>query len=249
MIIGLIPARLNSKRLNNKPLRKLDGIPMIIHVLKRALLSKKLNKIIVCADDQKIVDEVKKFGQEAYLTSKKIRNGTERISSFLKKNIKKYTNLKLVVDIQCDEVFLNPNYLDKVITFHLNNMLKYEVIIPHSFTKEKNNQNYVKIISDKDDNVLYLTRSDTPYSFRSERKPFKRHLDFITFKPNFLIKFPKLKSKSLELYEGIELLRVLENGYKIGTTFMKKDYFSINTSKDFLRSIPLIKKDKFRKLY
>ena len=128
-------------------------------------------------------------------------------------------------------------------------MLKYDVIIPHSFTKEKNNQNYVKIISDKDDNVLYLTRSDAPHSFRSERKPFKRHLDFITFKPNFLIKFPKLKSRSLELYEGIELLRVLENGYKIGTTFMQKDYFSINTTKDFLRSIPLIKKDKFRKLY
>tara|TARA_B100000686_G_C16706861_1_gene926803 strand:- start:678 stop:1427 length:750 start_codon:yes stop_codon:yes gene_type:complete len=249
MIIGLIPARLNSKRLPNKPLRKLDGLPIIIHVLKRALMSKKLDKVIVCADDQKIIDLIKKFQGSAFLTNKNIKNGTERISIYLKKNIKKFKKLKLIVDIQCDEVFLNPKYIDKIINFHLKNIKKFDVVIPHSLTYEKKNHNYVKIISNSQGKVLYLSRSDCPHSFRSSTKPFKRHMDFITFKPEFLKKFNNLKERKLENYEGIELLRVLENGFNIGTIKMIKDSFSINTKEDFKKSIYLMKKSQFRKLY
>ena len=61
MILGLIPARLNSQRLPNKPLVSLEGIPIIAHVLKRAKMSKKIDKILVCADDKKIDDVVKIF--------------------------------------------------------------------------------------------------------------------------------------------------------------------------------------------
>ena len=114
--------------------------------------------------------------------------------------------------------------------------------IPHSLTNERNNKNYVKIISDNDNNVLYLSRSDSPFNFRSNFKGFKRHMDFITFKPSFLSKFKNLKKNHLEKYEGVELLRVLENGYKIGTIKMNKDSFSINTFKDFKKAKKIIEK-------
>ena len=249
MILGIIPARLNSKRLPNKPLQLIDGLPILTHVLKRALMSKRLDKVIVCADDAKVVNLVKKYDQDVYLTNKKINNGTDRISIFLKKNSKKFKKLKLVVDIQCDEVFLNPSYLDKVINFHLKNLDKFDAVIPHTLTKEKNNKNYVKIISNQDNNILYLTRSDAPYPFRSKFKSFKRHQDFITFKPEFISKFKYLKNKNLEEYEGIELLRVLENGYKLGTIKLENDSFSINTKKDLLKSLLLIQNDSLRKNY
>ena len=158
MIIGLIPARLNSSRLPNKPLRRLGDSTVIGHVLKRAIKSKRLDKIVICVDNKKVADEARKHGQDSFMTNRNIRNGTERIAAYLKKNNSKYKNLKLVVDIQCDEVFLNPKYLDKIIEFHLKNLDKYDVVIPHSITKEKNNRNYVKIISDTDNNVLYLSR-------------------------------------------------------------------------------------------
>ena len=248
MILGIIPARLNSKRLPNKPLCLIDKEPILVHVLKRALMSKKLDKLIVCTDDLKVLNLVKKHNLDAYLTSKNIGNGTDRISVFLKKNKKKFNNIRLVVDIQCDEVFLNPNYLDRVINFHLMNQ-KYDVVIPYTETSETNNDNYVKIVCNQNNDILYLTRADAPHSFRSKLKPFKRHQDFITFKPNFITKFSELKSKKLEEYEGIELLRVLENGYKIGTIKLKNDSFSINTKKDLLQSLLLMQKDKFRKLY
>ena len=116
-------------------------------------------------------------------------------------------------------------------------------------TNEKNNKNYVKIISNQDNNILYLTRSDAPHAFRSKTEPFRRHQDFVTFKPNFINKFKDLKNRKLEEYEGIELLRVLENDYKIGTLKFKNDSFSINTKKDILKSLLLVQKDRFRKNY
>ena len=85
MILGLIPSRLNSKRLKEKPLLEIDGLPIIVHTFKRAQLSKKLDDVIVCTDHQKIVDVVRKHGGKAVLTSKKHRNGTERIYEVAKK--------------------------------------------------------------------------------------------------------------------------------------------------------------------
>ena len=67
-------------------------------------------------------------------------------------------------------------------------------------------------------------------------------MDFITFKPSFLKKFKNLKKRDLANYEGVELLRVLENGYKIGTIKMKEDSFSINTLQDLKKANKIIKK-------
>ena len=71
----------------------------------------------------------------------------------------------------------------------------------------------------------------------------------MTFRPDFIKKFKDLKNRNLEEYEGIELLRVIENGYKIGTLQFKNDSFSINTKKDILKSLLLIQKDRLRKYY
>ena len=79
MILGLIPSRLNSKRLKEKPLLLIDQLPIIVHAYKRAKLAKKLDEVIVCTDNQKIVETIKKHGGVALLTSKKHKNGTERI--------------------------------------------------------------------------------------------------------------------------------------------------------------------------
>ncbi len=94
MILGIIPARLKSKRLPNKPLQIIDGLPLLVHVLKRSLMSKKLDKIVVCTDSIKVVNLVRQYNQDAYLTSKNIKNGTDRISIFLGKNKKKASQSK-----------------------------------------------------------------------------------------------------------------------------------------------------------
>ena len=79
-IIGLIPTRMNSSRLPNKSLLPINGIPMIVHVYKRSKLSKKLDDLIICCDDKKILSIAKKYNIKAILTSKHHTNGTERIA-------------------------------------------------------------------------------------------------------------------------------------------------------------------------
>jgi 3-deoxy-manno-octulosonate cytidylyltransferase (CMP-KDO synthetase) len=113
MNIGLIPARLKSTRLPNKPLLNIEGMPLLMHVYFRAKLSKKLNKVIICADDKKIYKIVKRYGAECVLTSKKHRNGTERICEVAKK-----LNAEFIIDIQCDACFLDPEEIDNLILFH-----------------------------------------------------------------------------------------------------------------------------------
>ena len=78
-VIGLIPTRLSSTRLPKKPLIKINNIPLIIHTYRRAKLAKKLDDLVICCDDKKILDIAKKFNAKAILTSKKHKNGTERI--------------------------------------------------------------------------------------------------------------------------------------------------------------------------
>lgn len=243
MITGLIPARLNSQRLPGKPLLKLDGLPLVIHVLKRAMLSKKLDQVIVCADDQSIVDVVRKFNGKAIITSKKHQNGTERICEVAKK-----INSEIIVDIQCDEVFLNPYHLDKVIEFHQNNN-HFDIVIPNSLTSTYGDKNIVKIVENKKNKILYLSRSDIPFFFREKKNFLKKHLDFITFKKKSLLKYCKLKKTNNEIKEGIELLRAIDNGFNVGTINLKTKVFSINTKKDFIIAKKIIKNCKMRKKY
>ena len=79
-ILGLIPVRLNSSRLTQKSLLLIKNIPLIIHTYKRAKLSKMLDDLVICCDDKKIIDVAKKFNAKAIITSKKHKNGTERIN-------------------------------------------------------------------------------------------------------------------------------------------------------------------------
>ena len=108
-IIGLIPSRLGSKRLPGKALADLSGMPVVVHVAKRALLSNQLNDVIVCTDSQEIIDTCSKFGVRSILTSSECRNGTERIASVAHK-----FDFEFAIDIQGDEPLVNPYHIDLV---------------------------------------------------------------------------------------------------------------------------------------
>ena len=96
-IIGLIPTRLNSTRLHKKALMNIDGLPMIIHTMKRTQLCKDLNEVIVCTDSIEIKDVVENYGGRALITKKNHKTGTDRISEIAKK-----INFDLAIDIQGD---------------------------------------------------------------------------------------------------------------------------------------------------
>tara|TARA_B100000795_G_C22771152_1_gene427922 strand:+ start:619 stop:1377 length:759 start_codon:yes stop_codon:yes gene_type:complete len=244
-ILGLIPVRLNSSRLNQKPLLLIKKIPLIIHTYRRAKLSKKLDELIICCDDKKILNIANKFNAKAILTSKKHKNGTERINEAYLKIKKKYD---LIIDIQGDEPLINPKQIDKVIDFHLNNK-DVEIVLPSLKLKNISSYNIVKVVTDKDDNVLYLSRSKIPHNFNKNSDYYLKHLSIISFKPNALKKFSSHPQTRLEKIEGIELLRALEIGLKIKTTIVPGNSFSVDIKEDFLKAKRFMEKDKLFKIY
>jgi 3-deoxy-manno-octulosonate cytidylyltransferase (CMP-KDO synthetase) len=248
MILGLIPARLKSTRLPNKPLLLLDGIPIIIHVLKRAHFCKKLDRIIVCTDSNKIISIVKSYGFEAIKTKSTHKNGTDRIAEVAKKFIN--NNLELIIDIQCDEIFLKPDSIDKLIKFHKKNN-NFDIVVPHTEIKNYKNRNIVKILPNNNKKIIYMSRFDIPFNFYKIKRKILRHMDIISFNPEKLISFSKLKNSKLEKFENIELLRGIENNFEIGTFLIEneKNTFSINTKNEYKQSKQLMRICKIRKLY
>ena len=241
-IIGLIPSRLESKRLKHKPLLILDGLPLIVHTYKRSMLSQKIDEVYVCTDSNKIIKVLKKYGCKFIKTKKNFNNGTERIAS-VRKSFKK---VELFIDIQGDEPLVRPNDIDDVITFHRKNK-KFDIVVPCIETKKTNTKNIVKIIKNNN-KVIYMTRLDAPCDFNKRTKYYK-HLSVISFKPNSLSNFSKLKKGEIETIESIELMRAIENNLQVGTFESKSDSFSIDIKKDYLKAKLKIKKDKFRQLY
>ena len=135
-IIGLIPSRLESKRLKHKPLLILDGLPLIVHTYKRSMLSQKIDEVYVCTDSNKIIKVLKKYGCKFIKTKKNFNNGTERIAS-VRKSFKK---VELFIDIQGDEPLVRPNDIDDIITFHRKNK-KFDIVVPCIETKKTNTKN------------------------------------------------------------------------------------------------------------
>ena len=84
-VLALIPTRLNSARLPAKALLPINNLPLVMHVYKRVLLSKNVDEAIICCDDKKILNAVKKYSAKAVITSKHHTNGTDRICEVFNK--------------------------------------------------------------------------------------------------------------------------------------------------------------------
>ena len=244
-VIGLIPTRLSSTRLPKKPLIKINNIPLIIHTYRRAKLAKKLDDLVICCDDKKILDIAKKFNAKAILTSKKHKNGTERIFEGYKRLKKKYD---LIIDIQGDEPLISPNQIDQVIDFHSKHF-ESEIILPSLKFKKISSYNIVKIVADRENNVMFLSRSKIPHNFNKNSDYYLKHLSIISFLPKALKKFCEEKQTRLEKIEGIELMRALEIGLKIKTIALKGNSFSVDIKEDLKKAKKFMKKDKLFKLY
>ena len=243
-ILVLIPTRLNSQRLPAKALLPINKLPLIVHVYRRAKLSKKVDEVFICCDDKKIFSVARKFGAKAIITSKHHSNGTERICEAFRKIKKKYD---LVVDVQGDEPLVSPDHIDKVISYHLKN-LNTDIVLPNLKIKSVNNTNIVKLVTNE--KMKFYIYLEPIFLINLKKKEFiKKHLSVISFKPDALIKFAKAKKSSLEDIEDIELLRALDIGLKIKTLNLSGDSFSIDIFEDYAKAQYKIKKDKYFKLY
>tara|TARA_Y100000768_G_C23822238_1_gene607157 strand:- start:97 stop:840 length:744 start_codon:yes stop_codon:yes gene_type:complete len=243
-IVALIPTRLNSKRLPGKALLEIDGYPIIVHTAKRAMLSKYINKAFVCTDSTEIIKICKKFKIQTIKTKSNFQNGTERIASVAHK----FKN-HLIVDVQGDEPLTNPKTIDKLISNHLKNKYKPEILIPTrkmSFNSEDTN---VRVLSSSSKRIMYLSRAKIPYNYKKTISFVQKHVSVITFTYSGLMKYKKLKQSPLEKIEDIELLRAIENDMKVYSCEMNENSFSVDVNDDYLKAKIAMSQDNFRGRY
>ena len=226
----VIPARLNSSRLPNKVLLKVQGKSIIEYVYRQVEKSKLVDKIIVATDSEIVLKDVNNFGGEAVLTSSEHKSGTDRVAEVAEKY-----DFKNIINVQGDEPNISPDLIDSLF-LELENEKTYFVsamsLITH--VDEVANPNIVKVICDINNYAIYFSRSQIPFIRDNDfQVDFFKHIGIYGFKKDFLIKYSKLPQTNLELSEKLEQLRAIENGYKI--KMVKTDYnsFGIDTLEDF----------------
>lgn len=242
-IIGIIPARYSSKRLPGKPLIQIAGKLLVQRIYESAKKSKFLERVIVATDSARISDVVYGFGGEAHLSLRRHPTGTDRVAEVVRN-----LNYDWVLNIQCDQPFLNPKMIDDLVAsmFKERNVLMGTLAKKIEDPQKLKNPNVVKVVLDQNGYALYFSRFPIPYlrdrqysgGFNKvdlKRSPYYEHIGIYAFRKDFLLKFASWKETPLEKYEKLEQLRALENGYKIKVCVTQYESPTIDAPADLLK--------------
>jgi len=212
-IACIIPARLNSFRFPKKALADILGKPLIQHVYERASLSPLVrDNVYVATCDQEIINVVKSFGGKALKTSPDHPRPTSRVFEAAK-----MLNADLVVDVQGDEPLVNPQMIDSAIGAYKKSDGAVGVsLMERCGYEDALDKNKVKVVFDRDFNALFFSREPIPSKWLGDKKfPFYFVVAVFVYPLQSLELFNRLKMTQLENIESVDLLRFVENGYKI----------------------------------
>ncbi len=245
-VLGIIPARYGSTRLEGKPLIDLAGKPMIQHVYEQA--KKALDHVVVATDDQRIVEAVESFGGMVVMTSPDHNSGTNRcLEAYRVYKKRQDINFDVVVNIQGDEPLLDPEQIRLLVScFDRGRIQMATLVMPVPETDDLDSGVFVVI--DKLKNALYFSRSVIPFVRDADRDKwleqhlFYKHIGMYAFKPRALIQFASLQQTSLERAEALEQNRWLENGKKIKVEITTTATIGVDTLEDVKLVRKLLKK-------
>ena len=239
-VSALIPARLNSSRLEKKLIKDLDGIPIIVRTYKNIVSTNLFKEVIVVTDADEIVEILKKYNIKFLKSLKSHNTGTDRIAEFADK-----FNSDIIVNVQGDEPFISRDDLIKIINefkCDSNNLVNVvSLMIKLSNIDEINNPNNVKVVVDNNNDSILFSRSIIPFD-RDDLKPnYYKHIGVYAFRTLYLKKFAKYDQTPLEKAEMIEALRIVEHGEKIRMIEIFKEHVSIDTIDDLKMAESILK--------
>jgi len=212
-IIGVIPARYKSSRFPGKPLAKICGQPMIWWVYQQCLKVSELDELYVATDDERIYSVCVQRGINVLMTSELHATGSDRVGEVAER-----IEGDLFINIQGDEPLVEPEMIRQVISIFVEDDSVYFGSLKKKMSDpdEINAFSTVKVVTDKQGDALYFSRNVVPSNRKGDKHAdVWRHVGIYAYKKDFLLKFVKMKQTELELGEGIEPLRAMENGYKI----------------------------------
>lgn len=234
----LIPARYASTRFPGKPLAEIGGKAMIQHVVEKA--SSVTKDVFVATDDSRIFNKVRSFGGQAVMTSETHRSGTDRcFEAYEKVKREKQTDYDVVVNIQGDEPFIEPQQI-KQLTACFEDPSVHIATLAKQFDNPTDifDPNKVKVVFSVAQTAVYFSRSPIPYCRGVEREqwiattPYYKHVGMYAYRPAVLKAITQLPPGRLEKAESLEQLRWLENGYTIAVRITDHESIGIDTPED-----------------
>ena len=232
-IVGIIPCRFQSSRFPGKPLISINGKPMMWHVYQKALASKSLNDVFIATDDQRIAKSAKDHNLKFVMTKNTHLTGTDRVSEVAEK-----IDADFYVNIQGDEPLIDKDHIREIVSSILKSrdsditaINAYASIIKPS---DILNTNVVKVIIDVNSNAIAFSRQPIPYPMAASIKYYQQ-LGLYAFKKSALDLYSKCMPNYLEIAEGIEMYRLIENGYKVKMIELDSPSISVDTPADLIK--------------
>lgn len=230
--VVLIPARLASTRLPNKPLADLAGVPMVVRVARQAARSQ-ATRVVVAAEDERIVQTVKSFGLEAIKTAGIHQSGTDRLAEAV--SLLQLDSQQIVVNVQGDEPFIEPSLIDAVAELLHADQDCVMSTAGHSIDSVPDflNPNVVKLCMNQLGHAVSFSRAPIPYPRDAFNQSLElrdselerlaaagrlgiRHIGIYGYRCSFLQSFASWAACAWEKTEALEQLRVLDRGLQIG---------------------------------
>jgi 3-deoxy-manno-octulosonate cytidylyltransferase (CMP-KDO synthetase) len=236
----VIPVRLASKRLPNKPLIDFNGVPMIIATAINCAKVIPKKNIIIATDSIKIQALSKRYDFNCIVTSKKCLTGTDRLAEVAKKIKKKY-----YINLQGDEPIFDLKDIKKFLDFAKKN--KSKILNGYCIIKSKKefqSANTPKVVFDKMNRLLYMSRSEIPGNKKRKFICGFRQVCIYSFPRKKLLKFAENKKKNFfEKIEDIEILRFLEIGEVVKMIKLSSNSMSVDTKEDYIKALKIYKKN------
>jgi 3-deoxy-manno-octulosonate cytidylyltransferase (CMP-KDO synthetase) len=219
----VIPARMASSRLPDKPLADISGLPMVVRVAQRALLSQ-ATQVVVAADDERIVQACQAHGIQALLTRQDHVSGSDRLAEAC--HLLGLPDDAVVVNVQGDEPLMRPELINDVARVLTERPDASMSTAAHTIgsVAEFTNPNVVKVVMDARQMALYFSRAPIPWwrdgqtnaGFQTLPTPAPlRHIGIYAYRAGFLALFPQLPPSPIESMESLEQLRALWHGHRI----------------------------------
>jgi 3-deoxy-manno-octulosonate cytidylyltransferase (CMP-KDO synthetase) len=235
-VIGVIPARLGSKRFAAKVLYPLNGKPLLSYVYSAAAQAKSIDRLVIATDSERIAQAARSFGAEVVKTAGHHKTGSDRTAEVARK----LSADGLIFNIQADTIGLPPKLIDRMVAGMVeDSSIRFATAACQIKTdNDLRDPSTIKTVASSDGYALWFSRSMIPYlqNAKSEQlhSQFKylHHLGLYAYTADSLQQFASWKRSPLEKAESLEQLRILENGGRMKLFVTKSQPVSIDRPED-----------------
>jgi 3-deoxy-manno-octulosonate cytidylyltransferase (CMP-KDO synthetase) len=225
----VIPARYQSSRFPGKPLADIHGKSMIQRVWEKCVEATGPDSVLVATDDDRILEHCQDYDMQVELTSSDCLTGTDRLYEVAKKR-----KSDIYINVQGDEPLISPEDIKAVIDASQNEPeITFNAMCSIKNEDDFRSPNVPKVVASKDGSLLYMSRAPIPTNKQLGFHESMKQVCIYAYPRDILIAFGSLKEKTpLELIEDLEILRLLELGYKVKMIEVSGSSVAVDTPKD-----------------